>query len=167
MSRDVALLDEILLQAASGGKSGEEIERITGIPAAQAVMHIKRILASRDIWNEFERRQLLLRELNELKDSLRQGALDAKDPASSRLLLMTLQEIASRLDSEKNKLDVDIVKITDHQAKVMGRAFDVALNYMKDALATKYPQVLKSELDSLAQEGLLQAKNELAADSFD
>jgi pantothenate synthetase len=121
-------------------------------------------LQSRDIWTEFERRQLLLRELNELKESMRQNALEMKDPQSARLLLQTLQTIAQRLDSEQKQLDVDIVKVTEHQAKVMGRAFDIALNYMKTELMKLYPEVSRGELDSIAQEGLIKAKYDLAAE---
>jgi hypothetical protein len=164
MPKEVAALDEILLRLAADGASADEIERQTGIPAAQAVMHIKKILQSRDIWTDFERRQLLLRELNELKDSMRQNALEMKDPQSARLLLQTLQTIAQRLDSEQKQLDVDIVKVTEHQAKVMGRAFDIALNHMKSELMKLYPEVSRGELDSIAQEGLIKAKYDLAAE---
>lgn len=164
MPKEVAALDEILLRLAANGASADEIERQTGIPAAQAIMHIKKILQSRDIWTEFERRQLLLRELNELKDSMRQNALEMKDPQSARLLLQTLQTIAQRLDSEQKQLDVDIIKVTEHQAKVMGRAFDIALNYMKAEMLKLYPEVSRGELDSIAQEGLIKAKYDLAAE---
>lgn len=164
MAKDSAVLDEILLRLAANGASAEQIERETGIPAAQAVMHIKRLLQSRDIWTEFERRQLLIKELNELKDAMRSSAVDMKDPQSARLMLQTLQTIAQRLDSEKNQLDVDIVKITDHQAKVMGRAFDVALDHIKGELVKKHPEIMRTEIDKLAQEGLTKAKYELAAE---
>jgi len=164
MPKEVAALDEILLRLAANGASADEIERQTGIPAAQAVMHIKKILQSRDIWTDFERRQLLLRELNELKESMRQNALEMKDPQSARLLLQTLQTIAQRLDSEQKQLDVDIIKVTEHQAKVMGRAFDIALNHMKNELQKLYPEVSRQELDSMAQEGLIKAKYDLAAE---
>lgn len=164
MPKEIAALDEILLRLAANGSSADEIERETGIPAAQAVMHIKKILQSRDIWTDFERRQLLLRELNELKESMRQNALEMKDPQSARLLLQTLQTIAQRLDSEQKQLDVDILKVTEHQAKVMGRAFDIALNHVKQEVLKKYPEISKADLDSLAQEGLIKAKYELAAE---
>lgn len=164
MSREVNVLDEILLRLAASGASGQEMERQAGVPAAQAIMHVKRMLESRDVWTELERRQLLLYELNELKDSLKQNALDVKDPQHARLLLQTLTAIAQRLDSEKNKLDVDVLKVTEHQAKAMGRAFDIALDHVKLSLLTKYPEVSKSELDRLAQDGLIKAKYDLAAE---
>lgn len=167
MGRELALLDDLLLQAAADGRSGEEIERITGVPAAQAVMHIKQLLASRDVWTEFERRQLLLRELNELKDSLRDMALEARDVDHARLMLKTLETIGRRLDAEQKQIDVDAIKVTEHQARVMGRAFEIALEYMKKELAERYPDVSIAELDSLASAGLVKAKYDLAAEKRD
>ena len=164
MSKEINVLDEMLLRLAASGASGSEMERQTGISAAQAVMHVKKILESRDIWTELERRQLLLYELNELKESLKQNALELKDPQHARLLLQTLTAIAQRLDSEKNKLDVDVLRVTEHQAQVMGKAFDIALEHMKKELLRQYPDVTKGELDRLAAEGLVKAKYELAVD---
>lgn len=167
MASEVALLDDLLLRAAADGRSGDEIERITGVPAAQAVMHIKQLLASRDVWTEFERRQLLLRELNELKDSLREMALDAKDVDHARLMLKTLETIGRRLDAEQKQVDFDAIKVTEHQAKIMGRAFEIALEYMKRELAERYPNVPVSEIDALASAGLVKAKYDLAAEKRD
>ncbi len=56
---EISLLDETLIRAAASGKSGEEMEALTGIPAAQAILHVKQLLSRRDIWSEVERRQLL------------------------------------------------------------------------------------------------------------
>jgi hypothetical protein len=164
MSKEVNVLDEILLRLAASGASGQEMERQSGIPAAQAVMHIKKMLEGRDIWTELERRQLLLYELNELKDSLKQNAIDLKDPQHARILLQTLTTIGQRLDSENKKLDVDFQKVTEHQAQMMGRAFDIALEHMKKELLREFPDVSKGHLDRLAAEGLLKAKYELAAE---
>lgn len=164
MSKEVNVLDEILLRLAASGASGQEMERQSGVPAAQAVMHVKKMLEGRDIWTELERRQLLLYELNELKDSLKQNALEIKDPQHARLLLQTLTTIGARLDSENKKLDVDFQKVTEHQAQVMGRAFDIALEHMKKELLRQFPEVSKNEIDRLAAEGLVKAKYDLAAE---
>jgi len=165
MAKELNLLDQSLLEAAASGKSGEEIEKQTGVPAAQAIQHIKNMLKSRDIWTEMERRQLLLRELHQLKDILQENAYNTQDPAALRLLLQTLQTIGDRLDSEKVKVDYDMMRITDHHAKIMGKAFDVALEHMKRELQSRYPDVSKAEIDSIAQEGLVKAKFELIADT--
>ena len=162
MSRnEVSLLDETLIRAAASGKSGEEMEALTGIPAAQAVLHVKQLLSRRDIWNEMERRQLLLSELNELKDSLVQNAVDFRDPDAASLLLKVLSEIGRRLDQERSKLDMDVVKLSEYQSRVMLKAMDIALNFAKKELKEKYPEVSMDELDSMISEGLVQAKYQL------
>lgn len=161
----VSLLDETLIKAAASGKSGDEMEQLTGIPAAQAVLHVKQLLSNRDIWSEIERRQLLLFELNELKDSLSQRAIEMRDEDSARLLLKVLQEIGRRLDSEKERLDVDIIKLSEYQQRVMLKAMDAALNFAKDQLAERHPEVPKEELDELIMEGLVKARYELEAET--
>lgn len=160
-SSEVSLLDETLIRAAAAGKSGDEMEQLTGVPAAQAVLHVKQLLSRRDIWNEVERRQLLLHELNELKQSLSDQAVTLRDQDSASLLLKVLQEIGRRLDSERTKLDTDIIKLSEYQEKVLLKAMDSALNFAKGELATRYPLVPKEELDELVIQGLVLAKGEL------
>ena len=162
MSRnEVSLLDETLIRAAASGKSGEEMEKLTGVPAAQAVMHVKELLSRRDIWTEVERRQLLLAELQDLKDSLTQNAVDYRDGDSAKLLLKDLQESGRRLDVERSKLDLDVIKLSEFQGRVLLRAMDSALNFAKGELLERYPQVSKDELDELVSEGLMRAKYEI------
>ena len=163
-SKEVSLLDETLIRAAASGKSGEEMEQLTGVPAAQAVLHVKQLLSRRDIWNEVERRQLLLHELNELKQSLSDAAITMRDEDSAKLLLKVLQEIGKRLDSERTKLDTDIIKLSEYQEKVLLGAMDAALGFAKKELAQRYPLVPKEELDELVIEGLVRAKAELESE---
>jgi hypothetical protein len=162
---EVSLLDETLLRAAASGKSGEEIERITGIPAAQAVVHVKNLLARRDVWTEIEQRQLLVHELNSLKDSLLKGAVEHQDPISARLLLQTLQELGRRLDSHKSSLDSEVLRLSVYQQGVLLRAMDAALNFAKGELRERFPDVSVDDLDALVGEGLLRAKAELSSES--
>ena len=164
MPKEVALLDDLLIKAAAGGKSGDEIERLTGIPAAQAVLHVKQLLATRDIWTEQEQRQLLLSELHELKDSLSDHAIKAGDPDSARLLLKTLELIGKRLDSQQQVIDENMIKLSHFQERVLLRAMDAALNFAKEQLAEKYPQISRSELEELVADGLQKAKYEIAED---
>jgi hypothetical protein len=162
---EVSLLDETLLRAAAAGKSGEEIERLTGIPAAQAVVHVKNLLSRRDVWTEVEQRQLLVHELNDLKDSLIKNAVEFKDPVSARLLLQTLQELGRRLDSQKSSLDADVLRLSTYQQTIMLRAMDAALKFAKGELRERFPDVTVDDFDALVGEGLLRAKAELLAES--
>jgi hypothetical protein len=169
MSRALNLLDESLIRLAASGKSGQELERSTGIPAAQAVQHVKDLMARRDVWTEVEQRQLLLYQLNELKDSLTEAAFQLKDPESARLLLKTLELIGKRLDSQKTQLDDQVLKLSQYQQGVLLRAMDAALTFAKKSLQEQYPDVDSTTLDALVAEGLMRAKSELQEEtqSFD
>jgi len=157
-------LDEALLRAAASGKSGDEIARETGIPAAQAVVHVKGLLARRDVWSEVEQRQLLLHQLHELKDSLAEAAISLKDPDSARLLLKTLEVIGKRLDSQQVNLDSQVLRLTEFQQSVLLRAMDAALKFAKSELQERYPDVEPVQLDAIVAEGLLLAKEQLSDD---
>lgn len=156
-----SVLDDVLLKAAADGRSPMEMERISGIPAAQAVQHVKQLLDSRDVWTEHQQRQLLLSELHELKDSLRDQALKAGDIDSARLLLKSLEVIGKRLDSQQSTLDENVIKLSEYQQSVLLRAMDAALTFAKEQLAERYPQITKSELEELVADGLQQAKYQL------
>ena len=167
MSKSLNLLDESLIRLAASGKSGEELERSTGIPAAQAVQHVKNLMARRDVWSEVEQRQLLLYQLNELKDSLTEAAFQLKDPESARLLLKTLELIGKRLDSQKTQLDEQVLRLSQYQQTVLLRAMDAALTFAKKQLQEQYPDVDQDQLDALVAEGLLRAKSELQEETQD
>lgn len=160
----LSLLDEALLRAAASGKSGDEIARETGIPAAQAVVHVKGLLSRRDVWSEVEQRQLLLHQLHELKDSLSEAAIGLKDPDSARLLLKTLEVIGKRLDAQQINLDVQVLRLTEFQQSVLLRAMDAALKFAKSELQERYPDVEPVQLDAIVAEGLLLAKEQLSND---
>lgn len=164
VTRGTNILDDILLKAAADGRSPQEMERISGIPAAQAVQHVKQLLDSRDVWTEHQQRQLLLNELHELKDSLRDHALKAKDLDSARLLLKSLEVIGKRLDSQQATLDENVIKLSNYQQSVLLRAMDSALEFAKSQLAERYPQITQSELEDLVADGLVRAKYEIMED---
>ena len=164
MGKEISVLDDVLIKAAAGGKSGTEMERLTGIPAAQAVLHVKQLLATRDIWTEHEQRQLLLSELHELKDSLSVHALQAGDAESARLLLKTLEVIGKRLDGQQKVLDENMIKLSQFQERVLLRAMDTALQFSKEQLAERYPEITRGELEELVAEGLQKAKYEIMED---
>jgi len=159
--RGSSVLDDILLKAAADGRSPIEMERISGIPAAQAVQHVKQLLESRDVWTEHQQRQLLLNELHELKDSLREQSLKAGDLDSARLMLKSLEVIGKRLDSQQANLDENVIKLSNYQQSVLIRAMDTALQFAKDQLAERYPQITRSELEELVADGLQKAKYEI------
>ena len=160
-SNEVSLLDDTLIHLAASGASGEEMQMKTGIPAAQAVDHVKNLMKRRDIWTRLEQQQLLLMELNELKDSLRLNAVQLQDPEAGRLLVKTLELIGKRLDAQQKDVSDQVLKLSEFQQKTLLKAMDIALNYAKQNLSERYPDVPREELDELVAEGLYKAKAQL------
>lgn len=161
VSNEVSLLDDTLIHLAASGASGEEMQMKTGIPAVQAIDHVKNLMKRRDIWTQVEQQQLLLFELNELKDSLRANAVQMQDPEAGRLMLKTLELIGKRLDAKQQDVSDQVLKLSQFQQQTLLKAMDIALAYAKTSLAERYPEVPREELDALVAEGLYKAKLEL------
>ena len=70
----------------------------------------------------------------------------------------------SVLESEP-QLDVEVLRLSEYQQRVLLRAMDAALNFAKRELLERYPEVGAAELDGLVAEGLFLAKSELMAES--
>ena len=70
MATDLSPRDVALLQAAADGMSGNDMAKEFGIPAAKAILRVKELLRSYDIWTDIERRQLLMQEIYALKNKL-------------------------------------------------------------------------------------------------
>ena len=57
-----------------------------------------------------------------------------------------------------------MIKLSHFQERVLLRAMDAALNFAKEQLHEKYPEITKSELEELVADGLQKAKYEIAED---
>ena len=111
-------------------KSPQEIADATGLDARFVAERVSELLASRDWLSERQAERLLLEEIVDLKDQVFAGlaAADPKDfAATASVALRTLKLVGDRLDSRRKLVDADINEITQAQARLFGRAFDLAL----------------------------------------
>jgi hypothetical protein len=76
-------------------------------------------------------------------------------------MLKSLEVIGKRLDSQQANLDENVIKLSNYQQSVLIRAMDTALQFAKDQLAERYPQITRSELEELVADGLQKAKYEI------
>ncbi len=77
------------------------------------------------------------------------------------LLNKTHEIIGKRLDGQQQVLDENMIKLSHFQERVLLRAMDTALNFAKEQLAEKYPNITRSELEELVADGLQKAKYEI------
>jgi len=144
-------------------KSPDEIAELTGLDAKYVAERISELLASRDWLSDRQQERLLLEEIADLKDEVmfRMRSADEKDFAAvANVALRTLKLISERLDSRRKLVDADIESISQAQAKVFGKAFDLALAHVVDVLGDGVdPDVV----DATVQDGLKKAARSLEA----
>ena len=150
---DISLQDVKLLNLAANGASGEDLEAKTGIPAAQALLRVRRILASRDVWTEVERRQLLLHSAQQLKSKV-EKFLQADDPKSVSAYLAVLKTISEMFDKMGKISNEELEKVTRAQAQKMLQLIEAAYGRARGLLSDEYPEVPLELLDAAFAQGL-------------
>ena len=164
-------MSEVEVRSAVDGKllslarrSPEEIAELTGLDARFVASRISELLESRDWLSDRQQERLLLEEIADLKDEVmaRMRVADEKDFAQvANVALRTLKLISERLDSRRKLIDADINEITAAQARVFGKAFDLALAYVVDSFKALEEVPAEEDVDVIVREGLKRAAVEL------
>ena len=142
--------DETLVKLAAQGASPEELSARTGMPAAQAVVRVKEILASKNVWTFIEQQQLLLEDIQRLKTEVFGYVNEAvANPDLLKAMVSILQLIGDRLDRVKALVDEEDEKQTKRQAKMIGEFFMGVWEPVRDKLAKKLSQKELQETDEL------------------
>lgn len=142
-------------------KSPQEISDLTGLDAGFVAERISQLLESRDWLSDRQQERLLLEEIADLKDMVmdRVRFADEKDFAGiANVALRTLKLISERLDARRKLVDADIESITAAQARVFGRAFNLALEHVVGVLGDG---VDAEVVDAAVADGLKKAARSL------
>jgi hypothetical protein len=145
-------------------KSPEEIADLTGLDARFVAERISQLLESRDWLSDRQQERLLLEEIADLKDMIMERVrfADEKDFAGiANVALRTLKLISERLDSRRKLVDADINEISAAQARLFGKAFDIALGYVVDSFKALEEVPAEEDVDVIVREGLKRAAAEL------
>lgn len=142
--------DETLVKLAAQGATPEELSVRTGMPAAQAVIRVKEILASKNVWTFIEQQQLLLEDIQRLKTEVFGYVNEAvANPDLLKAMVSILQLIGDRLDRVKALVDEEDEKQTKRQAKMIGEFFMGVWEPVRDKLAKKLSPKELQETDEL------------------
>jgi hypothetical protein len=142
-------------------KSPDEIADLTGLDSRFVASRISELLESRDWLSDRQQERLLLEEIADLKDMVMERVKFADDrnfPNVANVALRTLKLISERLDSRRKLVDADIESITQAQARVFGKAFDLALSHVVGVLGSEFePEIV----DATVADGLRKAAKSL------
>lgn len=159
LSSSRSAIDGKLLSLAR--KSPEEIAELTGLDAKFVASRISELLESRDWLSDRQQERLLLEEIADLKDMIMERVrfADEKDFAGvANVALRTLKLISERLDARKKLVEADINEISVAQARVFGKAFDLALGHVVKVLGEDVDPDL---VDATVRDGLKMAARSL------
>lgn len=147
--------DQVLLDLAADGMSGEEMGARLNLPAAQCVLRVQEILRDKDMWSDIERRQLLLHDLYRLKSALQKQVEDTGlDPKDVGNLLKTLSTMATILDNASKITSDQLTQLSSLQAKILFQLVVASFGRAKKLLAEEYPDVDILRIDDAFEEGL-------------
>jgi hypothetical protein len=145
-------------------RSPQEIAELTGLDARFVAERVSFLLESRDWLSDRQQERLLLEEIADLKDEVmaRMRMADEKDFAQvANVALRTLKLISERIDARRKIVDADINEITAAQARIFGKAFDLALAYVVDSFKALEEVPAEEDVDVIVREGLKRAAMEL------
>lgn len=149
-------------------KSPVEIGELTGLEPGFVAARVSELLESRDWLSDRQQERLLLEEIADLKDLVMDQVRQAGDVGEfaqvANVALRTLKLISERLDSRRKLIDADIASITAEQARIFGRAFDVALQDVVSSFKALEAVPEDEDVDVLVQQALKKAVKVLDSD---
>lgn len=153
-------MDSKLLSLAR--RSPAEIAELTGLDSRFVASRISELLESRDWLSDRQAERLLLEEIAELKDlafdAVRSSADASEFAATANVALRTLKLVSERLDARRKLVDADLNELQAAQARMFGKAFDIALAHVVNTLGDG---VDSDVVDAAVQDGLRLAAREL------
>lgn len=166
MAKDIALRDKQLLEAAANHYSGDEMEAKFGIPAAEAIMVVRRLLASRDVWDEIEQRKLIMGSLYKVKERLEENLDEVLDePKLLGEYTKLINSLDRMIDKQKTVTDDELRQISAAQSNKMLHLIELAYYRARDLLIAEYGNFIDLKMiDGAFREGMKQAHAEIVDD---
>lgn len=156
METALTIRDRKILELFASGLSPQEVEEKMGVPAAHALVRCKEILASRDVFDEIEQKQLSVQRANALYAKA-QAYMDqgwVKDfPKHVEAMTKLLKEIRETRNADKTRSMAEIKAMAQGQAVVFGEIIKLSFSRVLDHIADKYPDVDIDDLNDVFEKG--------------
>lgn len=148
-----SMIDDNLLTLAANGKSADEMEVATGIPAAQALARVKAMLRDQDAFTLLERKKLLLHSAYKLKAKL-EDEMDISNPLEVSNYLRVLKTVGDQLDRQGALTEDELDRVTKVQAIKLIQLLTLATEHAKGLLTISAPKADLVQIDNALREGL-------------
>lgn len=165
MANGLTKIDAKLLDLADRGASGEEMFEETNIPATQAILRVRELLAQRDWLSDLERQKMNIMALQQVKNSLLQRVKKSNaDKDDIDVFVKATKVMDELLDKANTITDEQLTTITTRQAQALMTLMTTAWDAAVSELEERYPQVETKEITDVFHSGLRQGARELQVD---
>lgn len=158
-------IDRIILKNAR--QSLEDISSMTGMAPDEVAARLDTILRSRDYLSDRQEERLLIIEMGDLIDEMRnrmQGANDENYADIANVTLRGYEAIAKRLDARRKLAELDISEITRAQGELFLNIVVEALGMVANELEEEHPEStwdIRAEMESAFSRALPAAQSEV------
>ena len=158
-------MDRIILKNAR--LSIEEISELTGIEAAEVDVRLRAMLRSRDHLSDRQEERLLIIEMGDLIDEVRNrmsGATDDNYADIANVALRGYEAISKRLDARRKLVEVDVAEISRAQGEMFLAIFIEAINMVGNYMEEVHPDLdfdIRGELEEAFDRALPEARDEV------
>lgn len=160
-------LDRRLLRNAR--KSPAEIERLTGIPAAEVAERLSILLDQRNWRDDLMEEKLLLVQVQDLIHDLQDRLTTAEDTeayvALARVLTTNVKMMLDQIERRRKNVDADLQRVTVAQAQLMADAISIAAERAVLELEKMFPDVPSETVRASFEKGIPEAVKLLEAKS--
>jgi hypothetical protein len=149
--------DRRLLKAAAKFASPEQLsEAVNGqLTPAQAIDRVKTLLASQDVYSEVEQRRLLLLQMAEFMDYMKEQAQEANNPQAWAALNRTFKLVSDQIELTNINVDDVSTKLGKAHANYYISGYMSGFTAILDALRERDMLVLEGdEVKELSRIGL-------------
>ena len=154
-STDLSLRDKALLNDAANGYSGDEMAAKYGIPAAQAVARVRELLGARDVWDDIERRKLLLHSVFQIKENLEATDIDVENPKALEAYLKLVKVLSDLMEKQGKISDAELETVTRAQAKVLLAIVEAGYQHARKLLVEEWGAIVDiKQIDAAFREGM-------------
>lgn len=157
-NNELTLRDKNLIEGAANGLSGDELEARYGIPAAQAIVRVRELLAAKDVWDQVEQRKLLMHSVFRIKEQIETEMIDTDKPKETEAYLKVITTLSNLLDKQGKISDAELAVITQAQARAIISVVEAGYQRARQLLADEYAGLVDlEEIDSVFQQGMREA----------
>lgn len=139
-------------------RSFNEIEALTGIPAAEVAERLGTLFDTRVWRDDLQEEQLLLMEygdlLEDVKDRLDKAKSEEGYASIARVVMTGFKDLMTRLEKRRAANVEDMERVNQAQAKMMADAIALAMKMATKELKSRYDMIEMDEVNGVFMEAL-------------